>query len=38
MSQENVELSLLMVDAWTRRDVEALIALSDPEAVGYHLR
>jgi ketosteroid isomerase-like protein len=35
MSQENVELSLLMIDAWTRRDVEALIALSDPEAVGY---
>ena len=34
MSQENVELSLLMLEAWTRRDVEALIALSDPEVVG----
>jgi hypothetical protein len=23
-----------MIDAWTRRDGEALIALSDPEVVG----
>jgi ketosteroid isomerase-like protein len=29
MSRENVELSLLAVDAWNRRDVEALIALAD---------
>jgi hypothetical protein len=35
MSQENVELSLLAVDAWNRRDVEALIALADPD-VEWH--
>ncbi len=35
MSQENVELSLLAVDAWNRRDVEATIGLSDPEIVWY---
>jgi ketosteroid isomerase-like protein len=33
MSQENVERTLLMMDAWDRRDVEAVIELSDPEAV-----
>ena len=33
MSQENVELTLLAVDAWDRRDVEAMIGLSDPEIV-----
>jgi ketosteroid isomerase-like protein len=35
MSQENVKLSLLAVDAWNRRDVEATIGLSDPEIVWY---
>jgi SnoaL-like domain len=35
MSQENVELSLLAIDAWNRRDVEANVALSDPEIVWY---
>jgi ketosteroid isomerase-like protein len=35
MSQENVERTLLMMDAWNRRDVEAVIALSDPEIVWY---
>jgi ketosteroid isomerase-like protein len=33
VSQENVELTLLIVDAWNRRDVEGVIALSDPEIV-----
>jgi ketosteroid isomerase-like protein len=33
MSQENVELSKRVVDAWNRRDVEATIALEDPEVV-----
>jgi|SRR5215207_2222644 len=33
MSQENVELSRLALDAYNRRDPEALIALSDPEVV-----
>jgi ketosteroid isomerase-like protein len=33
MSEENVELTLLMIDAFNRRDVEAVIALTDPEAV-----
>ena len=33
MSEENVERTLLMMDAWNRRDVEAVIGLSDPEAV-----
>jgi ketosteroid isomerase-like protein len=31
MSQENVEITRRMVDAWNRRDLEALIALSDPD-------
>ena len=31
MSQENVELTLLVIDAWNRRDVEASIALWDHE-------
>jgi ketosteroid isomerase-like protein len=35
MSEENVELALLAVDAFNRRDVEAVIALSDPECVWY---
>jgi len=35
MSQENVELSLLMTDAWNRRDVEAMIELWDTEGVFY---
>jgi ketosteroid isomerase-like protein len=33
VSRENVDLTLLIVDAWNRRDVEAVIALSDPEIV-----
>jgi ketosteroid isomerase-like protein len=33
MSQANVELTLLAVDAWNRRDAEATIALSDPGIV-----
>jgi ketosteroid isomerase-like protein len=35
MSQENVELALLMTDAWNRRDVEGVIELWDPEGVFY---
>ena len=35
MSQENVELSKRVVDAWNRRDVEATVALSDPEVVWH---
>ena len=35
MSQENVELTRLAIDAWTRRDVEAVIALMDPEGVWH---
>jgi ketosteroid isomerase-like protein len=31
MSQENVELARGMLDAWNRRDVESLRALSAPE-------
>jgi ketosteroid isomerase-like protein len=35
MSQENVELALLAVDAWNRRDVEAALALWDPEGMWH---
>ena|SRR5215218_2862885 len=35
MSQDNVELSLRINDAWARRDVEAVVALWDPEGVWY---
>jgi len=35
MSQENVELSKRVVDAWNRRDVEATVALADPEVVWH---
>jgi ketosteroid isomerase-like protein len=35
MSQENVELSLRLADAWNRRDGEATVALWDPEGVWY---
>jgi ketosteroid isomerase-like protein len=35
MSQENVELTLRLVDATNRRDVEAVVALGDPEGVWY---
>jgi hypothetical protein len=35
MSQENVELSLRLVDAWNRRDVEAVVGLWDSEAVWH---
>ena len=31
MSQENVELTLRINEAWNRRDVEAAVALSDPK-------
>jgi ketosteroid isomerase-like protein len=33
MSQENVELSLRALDAWNRRDVDALVALVSPDVV-----
>jgi ketosteroid isomerase-like protein len=32
---ENVELSLHLNDAWNRRDVDAVVALWDPEGVWY---
>ena len=35
MSEENVELTLLMSDAFNRRDVEAVVALWDEEGVWY---
>ena len=35
MSQENVEMAGLVLDALARRDVEGLIALSDPD-VRWH--
>jgi ketosteroid isomerase-like protein len=35
MSQANVELTLLALDAWNRRDVEATVALWDPHGVWY---
>jgi ketosteroid isomerase-like protein len=35
VSQENVELTLLALDAWNRRDLEAVIALIDAEGVGH---
>jgi ketosteroid isomerase-like protein len=35
MSEENVELTLLAIDAWNRRDAEAAAALMDPEGVWY---
>jgi ketosteroid isomerase-like protein len=31
MSEENVEIVRRAIDAWNRRDIDALIALSDPE-------
>jgi hypothetical protein len=31
MSEENVEIIHRLVDAWNRRDLEALVDLSDPE-------
>jgi ketosteroid isomerase-like protein len=33
MSQENVELSMRLVDAWNQRDVEAVVGLADSEGV-----
>jgi ketosteroid isomerase-like protein len=33
MSEENVELSLRLIDAWNRRDVAAWIALWHPEGL-----
>ncbi|HEY6636597.1 MAG TPA: nuclear transport factor 2 family protein [Solirubrobacterales bacterium] len=35
MSEENIELSKRVVEAWNRRDVEATIALADPEVVWH---
>src|SRR3954451_6701752 len=35
MSQENVELSQRVVEAWNRRDVEATVALAAPELVWH---
>ena len=35
MSQENVETALAALEAWRRRDVEALLALLDPE-IEWH--
>jgi ketosteroid isomerase-like protein len=35
MSQENVETALAAMEAWTRRDVEALLAFLDPE-IEWH--
>jgi ketosteroid isomerase-like protein len=31
MSQENVEIARRVVDAWNRRDLEAILALGDPD-------
>ena len=35
MSQENVELSLMITEAFNRRDVEAVVALWDDEGEWY---
>jgi ketosteroid isomerase-like protein len=35
VSQENVELSLLVTEAWNRRDAEAMVALCDPQVVWF---
>jgi hypothetical protein len=35
MSEENVELTYLASDAFNRRDLEALLALADPEIEAY---
>jgi ketosteroid isomerase-like protein len=35
MSEENLELSKRVVEAWNRRDVEATTALADPEVVWH---
>jgi len=35
MSQENVELTYLASDAFNRRDLEALLALADPDVEAY---
>jgi ketosteroid isomerase-like protein len=35
MSEENVELTLRLMDAWNRRDVEAMSELWDPEGVFF---
>jgi hypothetical protein len=31
MSQENVEMFRLAVDAWNRQDIEGILAFADPE-------
>src|SRR5215211_1100572 len=35
MSEQNVEIALAAIEAWTRRDVEALLSLLDPK-VEWH--
>ena len=35
MSEENVELTLLAIDAWNRRDAEASVALLDEEGAWF---
>jgi len=35
MSEENVQLSKRVLEAWNRRDVEATIALASPEVVWH---
>jgi len=38
MSQENVELSRRAVDAFNRRDLDAFLALMDPDAPHSYVR
>jgi ketosteroid isomerase-like protein len=33
MSEDNVKMSLRVVDAWNRRDPDAVVALWDPDGV-----
>jgi ketosteroid isomerase-like protein len=35
MSEENLQLSKRVLEAWNRRDVEATIALASPEVVWH---
>jgi ketosteroid isomerase-like protein len=32
MSQENVEIARRMLDVWNRHDIQAILAVTDPEA------
>ena len=36
MSEENVEIARRGVDAWNRRDLDAFVALMDPEIRWEH--